>query len=312
MGENRIKTTHVGSLIRPDDVIAIMRRLDKGEAVDPAERQAALERGRARGRAPPEGGGGRHRQRRRVRQVLLELLRGQAPRRHRGAPAGRATRSATCRWRRPTGSASASSTRSTSRPSRTSRTPAATSRRSARSPTRAAPRSSATSPTSRRRWRPRAWRRASCPPSRRRPASRRSSTSTTARSEAALKAVAKAMGEEYKAVVDAGLNVQVDDAFIPFMYDVMVPPGTIEDWMAWGQSQDRRGEPRARRAAEGEGPLPRLLGQLERPAHERRAAARRPRSHPAGQRGHDPVRERQPAPRARVEGVGGHRPARRR
>ena len=56
-------------------------------------------------------------------------------------------------------------------------------------------------------------------------------------SEAALKAVAKAMGEEYKAVVDSGLNVQVDDAFIPFMYDIMVPPGTKEDWLAWGQAQ---------------------------------------------------------------------------
>jgi 5-methyltetrahydropteroyltriglutamate--homocysteine methyltransferase len=56
-------------------------------------------------------------------------------------------------------------------------------------------------------------------------------------SEAALQAVAKAMGEEYKAVVDAGLNVQVDDAFIPFMYDVMVPPGTKQDWVAWAQPQ---------------------------------------------------------------------------
>ena len=43
------------------------------------------------------------------------------------------------------------------------------------------------------------------------------------------------MGEEYKAVVDGGLNVQVDDAFIPFMYDVLVPPGTKEDWLAWAQ-----------------------------------------------------------------------------
>lgn len=32
------------------------------------------------------------------------------------------------------------------------------------------------------------------------------------------------MREEYRAIVDAGLMVQVDDAFIPFMYDVLVPP----------------------------------------------------------------------------------------
>ena len=41
------------------------------------------------------------------------------------------------------------------------------------------------------------------------------------------------------------------------------------------------------------------------------AAARRPRPHVPGQRGDVPVRERQPAPRARVAGVGGRRAARR-
>ena len=44
MGDTRIRTTHVGSLIRPDDVIAIMRRLDKGEQVDEAEHKAVLEK----------------------------------------------------------------------------------------------------------------------------------------------------------------------------------------------------------------------------------------------------------------------------
>ena len=39
-----IKTTHVGSLIRPDDVVAVMRRIAKGEAVDAAEHQQLLER----------------------------------------------------------------------------------------------------------------------------------------------------------------------------------------------------------------------------------------------------------------------------
>ena len=41
-GAPRIETTHVGSLIRPDAVIEIMRRLDRGEAVDAAEHQAVL------------------------------------------------------------------------------------------------------------------------------------------------------------------------------------------------------------------------------------------------------------------------------
>jgi 5-methyltetrahydropteroyltriglutamate--homocysteine methyltransferase len=38
--------------------------------------------------------------------------------------------------------------------------------------------------------------------------------------EEALFALAEAMREEYRAIVDAGLIVQVDDAFLPYMYDV--------------------------------------------------------------------------------------------
>ena len=53
--------------------------------------------------------------------------------------------------------------------------------------------------------------------------------------EAALMGVAEALREEYRAIVDAGLYVQVDDAFIPFMYDVLVPPGTMDDYLAWAQ-----------------------------------------------------------------------------
>ena len=49
--------------------------------------------------------------------------------------------------------------------------------------------------------------------------------------------VAQALREEYRAVVDAGLHVQVDDAFVPFMYDVMVPPATMDDYLAWARPQ---------------------------------------------------------------------------
>ena len=52
---------------------------------------------------------------------------------------------------------------------------------------------------------------------------------------AALMGIAEALREEYRAIVDAGLQVQIDDAFIPFMYDVLVPPGTMEDYLAWAQ-----------------------------------------------------------------------------
>jgi 5-methyltetrahydropteroyltriglutamate--homocysteine methyltransferase len=53
--------------------------------------------------------------------------------------------------------------------------------------------------------------------------------------EAALIGIADALREEYKAIVDAGLYLQIDDAYIPFMYDVMVPPATMEDYRAWAQ-----------------------------------------------------------------------------
>jgi 5-methyltetrahydropteroyltriglutamate--homocysteine methyltransferase len=52
---------------------------------------------------------------------------------------------------------------------------------------------------------------------------------------AALMAIAEALREEYRAIVDAGLLLQVDDAFIPFMYDVLVPPGTLDDYHAWAR-----------------------------------------------------------------------------
>jgi 5-methyltetrahydropteroyltriglutamate--homocysteine methyltransferase len=53
--------------------------------------------------------------------------------------------------------------------------------------------------------------------------------------EAALMGVAEALREEYKAIVDAGLYVQIDDAYIPFMYDVLVPPGTMDEYRAWAR-----------------------------------------------------------------------------
>jgi 5-methyltetrahydropteroyltriglutamate--homocysteine methyltransferase len=53
--------------------------------------------------------------------------------------------------------------------------------------------------------------------------------------QAALLGIAEALAEEYRAIVDAGLYLQIDDAYIPFMYDVLVPPGTMDDYRAWAQ-----------------------------------------------------------------------------
>jgi 5-methyltetrahydropteroyltriglutamate--homocysteine methyltransferase len=53
--------------------------------------------------------------------------------------------------------------------------------------------------------------------------------------EDALFAIAEAMREEYKAVVDAGLIAQIDDAFLASVYDVMVPPKTLADYRKWAE-----------------------------------------------------------------------------
>jgi len=46
-------------------------------------------------------------------------------------------------------------------------------------------------------------------------------------------AVADALREEYKAIVDAGLILQVDDAYLALTYEVMVPPKTLKDFRKW-------------------------------------------------------------------------------
>jgi 5-methyltetrahydropteroyltriglutamate--homocysteine methyltransferase len=53
--------------------------------------------------------------------------------------------------------------------------------------------------------------------------------------EVYLTALADALHHEYKAVVDAGLYVQVDDAFLPYMHERMVPPMTNKQYRRWAQ-----------------------------------------------------------------------------
>jgi 5-methyltetrahydropteroyltriglutamate--homocysteine methyltransferase len=49
----------------------------------------------------------------------------------------------------------------------------------------------------------------------------------------ALFALAEALREEYRAIVDAGLIVQVDDAFLPYMHEKLVPPLTLAQYRKW-------------------------------------------------------------------------------
>ena len=116
---------------------------------------------------------------------------------------------------------------------------------------------------------------------------------------------AEALREEYKTIIESGLFVQIDDAHLPFMYDRMVPPATSAEFKKWARHPRRRAESCAARAARGPHPLSHLLGQLERAAHLRRAAQgdRRPDLERARGRVLDRGRER--APRARVASVEG-------
>lgn len=51
--------------------------------------------------------------------------------------------------------------------------------------------------------------------------------------EDCLVAIAEAMRTEYRAIVDAGLLLQLDDARTAVTYDRMVPPGTLQQYRRW-------------------------------------------------------------------------------
>ena len=51
--------------------------------------------------------------------------------------------------------------------------------------------------------------------------------------EAVLFAIADALHDEYAAVVESGLMVQIDDAYLASYYDVMVPPLSLDDYRRW-------------------------------------------------------------------------------
>jgi 5-methyltetrahydropteroyltriglutamate--homocysteine methyltransferase len=53
--------------------------------------------------------------------------------------------------------------------------------------------------------------------------------------KALLFALADCLHQEYQAIVDAGLYVQIDDAFLPYMHERMVPPMNEAQYRAWAQ-----------------------------------------------------------------------------
>jgi 5-methyltetrahydropteroyltriglutamate--homocysteine methyltransferase len=55
--------------------------------------------------------------------------------------------------------------------------------------------------------------------------------------EECLHAIGQAMRTEYRAIVDAGLVLQLDDARFAVTYDRMVPPATMQDYLRWLELQ---------------------------------------------------------------------------
>jgi 5-methyltetrahydropteroyltriglutamate--homocysteine methyltransferase len=53
--------------------------------------------------------------------------------------------------------------------------------------------------------------------------------------KALLFALADVLHAEYKTIADAGLDVQVDDAFLPYMHEKLVPPMTLKQYRDWAQ-----------------------------------------------------------------------------
>jgi 5-methyltetrahydropteroyltriglutamate--homocysteine methyltransferase len=53
--------------------------------------------------------------------------------------------------------------------------------------------------------------------------------------EAFLFRMAEALREEYRAIIEAGLMLQVDDAYLAYTYDMMVPPATMADYRKWAE-----------------------------------------------------------------------------
>ncbi len=56
--------------------------------------------------------------------------------------------------------------------------------------------------------------------------------STTSDDESYFEAIALCLRQEYKAIVDAGLIVSIDDAFVPYLYDLR-QDWTLQDFRAW-------------------------------------------------------------------------------
>ncbi len=80
-------------------------------------------------------------------------------------------------------------------------------------------------------------------------------------------ACADAMREEYKAIVDAGLILQLDDPAIAENWDQINPEPTVEDYQRFTMARVEAMNHAIRGLTERSHPLPPVLGVVARPAH---------------------------------------------
>ncbi len=90
-----------------------------------------------------------------------------------------------------------------------------------------------------------------------------------------LVAVGEALREEYKAIIDAGFVLQLDDPGLPSAWDFTATETTRSpDYQKTAMLPGRGAEPHLARPAQGPHPLSHLLGKLARAARHRPAAPR--------------------------------------
>ena len=121
--------------------------------------------------------------------------------------------------------------------------------------------------------------------------------------EAYVEALSEAMRTEYVAILDAGLDLQVDDAWLTNLYG----QDDISDLAGDAQRSRkirRAAQPRPARPAGGACSLPHLLRHQRRPARLRRTLRALHRHHAQGERRRLFFRGWQPASRARVAPLG--------
>ena len=257
---NKILTTHAGSLIRPPAIIDYLGAIESGADYDRDAYATTLrDVGRGHRRAAGRDRPRRHRRRRDGQGDLdhLPLRARQRPR----DPRPSRSRAACCRraaTARPSRAPTPRSTRSTRRATRESRGGRDGGRRRrawrwpgsapARSST-TAPRSTATSPTSRPRSRSTPGVEGFLPVVA--PASAYWLENEYYGSEEEFVfALADALHEEYKAIADSGLLLQVDDAVLMHECDSMLSLGkSYEDYRRWAELRVARAQPRAARAS---------------------------------------------------------------